>query len=47
MLSPLFRVLLWDYDRGSRAFELACLVVALVLLLVPAAWWGDPLAVAR
>ncbi len=42
-LTPLVRILLWDYDRGSLPYELACLVIVLLLLLVPPAWWGDPL----
>jgi hypothetical protein len=37
------RFLLWDYERGGLAYDLACLVMLVVLLLVPAAWWGDPL----
>jgi hypothetical protein len=39
----LVRVLLWDYARGSLAYELAALVVALLVLLVPGGFWGDPL----
>jgi hypothetical protein len=42
-LTPLVRFLLWDYDRGSLPFDLACLLVFLLLLLVPPGWWGDPL----
>ena len=42
-LSPAFRVLLWDFERGSRAYDLALLVVILLLLLVPGGEWGDPL----
>jgi hypothetical protein len=42
-LSPAFRVLLWDFERASMAYDLALLVVVLVLLLVPGAQWGDPL----
>jgi hypothetical protein len=42
--SPLARLLLWDYDRGSLAYDLLCLLVLLLLVLVPAAWWGDPMA---
>jgi hypothetical protein len=42
-LTPLVRVLLWDYERGSVAYDLALLVVALVLGLVPGGFWGDPL----
>jgi len=42
-LSPAFRVLLWDFDRASVAYDLALLVVLLVLALVPGGFWGDPL----
>jgi len=42
-LSPAFRVLLWDFERGSVAYDLALLAVLLVLLLVPGGHWGDPL----
>lgn len=37
------RFLLWDYERGGLAYDLACLVILFVLLLVPSGWWGDPL----
>ena len=37
------RLLLWDYERGSLAYDLLCLVMLLVLLLVPPGFWGDPL----
>jgi hypothetical protein len=46
-LTPLVRLLLWDYERGSLAYDLAFIVVFLVLLLVPAVWWGDPMAGVR
>ena len=42
-LTPLVRLLFWDYDRGSLPYELACVLVFLLLLLVPPGWWGDPL----
>ena len=42
-LSPAIRVLLWDFERASWAYDLALLVVLLVLLLVPGGYWGDPL----
>jgi hypothetical protein len=41
------RSLLWDFERGSLAYDLLCLFLALVLLLVPAAWWGDPMVPRR
>jgi hypothetical protein len=42
-LSPAFRVLLWDFGRGTLAYDLALLAVLLLLLLVPGDRWGDPL----
>lgn len=42
-LSPAVRFLLWDYGRGSLAYDLALFVVALIVLLVPGGFWGDPL----
>jgi hypothetical protein len=42
--SPLARLLLWDYDRGSLAYDLLCGLVLLLVVLLPAAWWGDPMA---
>ncbi|HLA77102.1 MAG TPA: hypothetical protein VJU18_05930 [Vicinamibacteria bacterium] len=41
--SPLARLLLWDYARGSRAYDLLCVILLLLMFLVPAAWWGDPM----
>lgn len=44
MLSRLARLLLWDYERGSLAYDVLCLLLALLLLFAPAVWWSDPLA---
>jgi hypothetical protein len=41
--SELVRLLLWDYGRGSLAYDLAFLIVSLLVLLVPGGFWGDPL----
>ncbi len=41
--SELVRLLLWDYARGSLAYDLAFLLVVLLVLLVPGGFWGDPL----
>ena len=41
-LSPAIRVLQWDFERGSLAYDLALLAVLLLLLLVPGERWGDP-----
>jgi hypothetical protein len=42
-LSLRARILLWDFDRGSLAYDLLCVFLVLLLLLVPAAWWSDPM----
>jgi hypothetical protein len=42
-LSPLVRLVLWDYERGSLPYDIALLLVLLALLLVPGAFWADPL----
>jgi hypothetical protein len=39
----LVRLLLWDYGRGSLAYDLAFVAVVLLVLLVPGGFWGDPL----
>jgi hypothetical protein len=44
-LSPRARLLLWDFSRGSLAYDLLLLAVMLVLLLVPVSWWHDPMRV--
>ena len=42
-LTALVRFLLWDYERGGLAYDIACLLAALLLFLVPQGFWGDPL----
>jgi hypothetical protein len=42
-LSPVARLLLWDYERGSLPYDLVCLIVLLLLLLLPPHWLGDPM----
>ena len=37
------RLLLWDFARESLAYDLALALMALVVLLVPGSFWGDPL----
>ncbi len=44
-LGPVARVLLWEYERGGLAYDLVCLLIVLFLILVPAAWLGDPMRV--
>jgi len=46
-LGPLERLLFWDYDRGSRAYELLCLLMLLFLALMPPGLLGDPIAAPR
>ncbi len=41
--SEAVRLLLWDYARGSLAYDLAFVAVALLVLLVPGGFWDDPL----
>ena len=36
-------LLLWDHPRGSLAYDLAFVLVLLLLLVVPGSFWGDPL----
>ena len=43
--SELVRLLLWDYARGSLTYDLALLLVILLVLLAPAGFWSDPLRV--
>ncbi|HET8645845.1 MAG TPA: hypothetical protein VFO85_10170 [Vicinamibacteria bacterium] len=42
-LSPVARLLLWDFSRGSLAYDILLLVVLVLLLLVPPSWWNDPM----
>jgi hypothetical protein len=42
-LTPFVRFLLWDYERGSLAYDVAVVVVLLTMLLVPGGFLGDPL----
>lgn len=42
-LSPLVRLLLWDYERGSVPYDVAFVLVLLALFLVPGGFWADPL----
>ncbi len=46
-LSSRARVLLWEYARGSAAYDLVCLLLGLILLLVPAWFWRDPMVPGR
>lgn len=44
-LLPPFRLLLWDYERGSIAYDLACVLILLFLFLTPGSWLADPMLV--
>lgn len=46
-LRPWSRLLLWDYERGSLAYDILVLVLLVFVLLVPPAWLGDPMVVLR
>ncbi len=46
-LRPLPRLLLWDFERGSLAYDVLCLLLLLFLFLVPGSWLGDPLVFGR
>jgi hypothetical protein len=41
--SATVRLLLWDYARGSLAYDVAFVLVVLLILFVPGDFWGDPL----
>jgi hypothetical protein len=43
-LSPRARLLLWDYERGSLAYDMMCLALVLIVFGLPSAWWADPMA---
>jgi hypothetical protein len=43
-LTPLTRFLFWDYDRLSIPSLVLCVLIVLFILLVPASWLGDPMA---
>ena len=42
-LLPVSRLLLWDYGRGSLPYDVLCVLLILVVLLVSPSWLGDPL----
>ena len=43
--SRLANLLYWNVERGSVPYDLLCLVLVLVILLVSPCWLGDPMAV--
>jgi hypothetical protein len=46
-LSGKARLLLWDFERGSLPYDIVCVLLFLLLLLVQPSWVGDPMALAR
>jgi hypothetical protein len=44
-LSPLIRFLVWDYERGSLAYDIVCLLLLVLLFVLPPEWLKDPLAI--
>jgi hypothetical protein len=41
------RLLLWDFERGSLAYDLVCLLLLLLIVLVQPGWLRDPMALGR
>jgi hypothetical protein len=37
------RLLIWEYERGSLAYDLLCLLLLAFLFLVPPGFLADPL----
>ncbi len=44
-MSGAARLLLWQYERGSLAYDLVCLAIVVFLVLAPLAWFADPMQV--
>ena len=42
-LSPRARLLLWDYTRGSLPYDVLCVLLLLLLMLIPPGVLGDPM----
>lgn len=42
-----WRLLLWECERGSVAYDVLCVLILLFILLVPPAWLSDPMMVSR
>lgn len=40
-----WRLLLWDFERGSAAYDVVCVLILLFILLVPPAWLSDPMVI--
>jgi hypothetical protein len=46
-LTGVARLLLWDYERGSLAYDALVLVMAALVFLIPDGMLLDPLRAAR
>ena len=46
-LSRWGRFWLWEFERGSVPYDVVCLLLALLILLVDPAWLRDPMAIPR
>jgi hypothetical protein len=46
-LTGLTRLLLWDYARGGLAYDVLCLVMALIVFFAPDGLLADPMRSAR
>ena len=44
LLSSPARLLLWEYERGSLAYDLLWLAMLVFIALVTPLWLGDPMA---
>lgn len=44
-MSHAARLLLWEHERGSLAYDLVCVAIVLFLLLAPSVWFADPMQV--
>jgi hypothetical protein len=43
VLSPVPRVLLWDFQRGSLPYDVMCLLLLLLMFVIPPAFLADPM----
>lgn len=43
-LTPIMRLILWDYDRTSVPYLVLCVVLLAIILFAPPLWLGDPMA---
>jgi hypothetical protein len=43
-MGPVAKLLLWDHERGSLPYDLLSLALVALVVLTPAGFWGDPMA---